>query len=361
MEASCSSRAQVVAELEWALSTKAELALFDCFEPEDRPVVDRPMAGCIERTRSETAITDVGRHTPRRRRLVKPTPMSDYVCSEVSVSVPPQEPDEEERELESEAEDCCESEPLPQVPLLLHSMTLLRRVESVLQQAQKAALSAEALHQCLVAVCNKEKAFPAVLAHGASSDDALHEVGKDDGACNWTLINADGFGMHGAGRGGIREMTSCLDDDKVLFGVLRLSFNVNSQHSRKASPGFSTFGTTDACSRSKSVCHVFIHWVGPAVSAVRRGLLNAKCVKAVAMAKKHCTLTVQRRASSVEEVRLEDIVDDLRYLKALGAADCSGFEGGVSAEDCFRFLHDEEKVVSHLHSGKIAAPMAVHV
>mmetsp|Transcript_108568 Transcript_108568/g.215561 ORF Transcript_108568/g.215561 Transcript_108568/m.215561 type:complete len:85 (+) Transcript_108568:1107-1361(+) len=73
----------------------------------------------------------------------------------------------------------------------------------------------------------------------------------------------------------------------------------------------------------------FIHWVGPDVSAVRRGLFNAKCLKVIAMAKKHYTLALQRRASSIKEIRIEDIVNDLRYLKALGAADCSGFEIGI--------------------------------
>jgi len=199
------------------------------------------------------------------------------------------------------------------------------------------------------------------VACGASSDDILREVGKEGGACNWTLIDADGLGVHGAGRGGIEEMTSQLADDKVLFGVLRLSFDVKSQHLRKAAKGFSTFGASNACSRSKSICHVFVHWVGPAVSAVRRGLFNAKCRKAMAMVEKHCTLAVQRRASSIKDVGIEDIVKDLRGLKALGAADCSGFERGISVKEYFRFLQEEEReVVSYPHGGEITVRKTVH-
>jgi len=199
------------------------------------------------------------------------------------------------------------------------------------------------------------------LASGASSDDALCEVGKEGGAYNWTLIDADCLGLHGAGHGGIEEMTSRFADDKVLFGVLRLSFKINSQHLRKPAQGFSTFRASNACSRPIVVCHVFVHWVGPAVSAVRRGLFNATCTKAVAMAEKHCTLAVQRRASSTKDVGIEDIVKDLRNLKALGAADCSGLEGVISTTEYFRFLQEEEReVMSCAHSGEIAVRTAVH-
>jgi len=79
------------------------------------------------------------------------------------------------------------------------------------------------------------------------------------------------------------------------------------------------------------------------------------------MAERHCTLAVQRRASSIKDVRIEDIVKDLRNLKALGAADCSGFEGAISAKEYFRFLQEEEReVMSCSHSGKIAVRTAVH-
>jgi len=362
MEASCSSRVQAEAEMEWAFSTRSELAVDDYFGFDGRPV-NRPVVGGIDRRKNENATTDACRDTLQRHRLVNPTHMPDYVCSELALTptsdnvcheccVLPQKPDEKDRTLKLKAAEDCSEKSNEDSQVLLHSTAVVRQVESVLRQAQKASMTAEGvhqqlqgLHQRLVAVCNREKIVPAILSCGASSDDALHEVGKEGGACNWMLIDADGFGLHGAGRGGIEEMSSRFFDDKVLFGVLRLSFKVNGQHLRKPAQGFSTFRASNACSRPKAVCHVFVHWVGPAVSAVRRGLFNAKCTKAVAMAERHCTLAVQRRASSTKDVGIEDIVKDLRNLKALGAADCSGFEGGISAKEYFRFLQEEEKEV----------------
>jgi len=308
MEASCSSRVQVYAELNLALSielTFAEGFFFNFIDP----VVDKSAADCSERRRTENDTTDVGHHTVGRRQLVKPTPMSDYVCSEVNPAsasdnvcqefcMCPQKLDEEDRKPKSKAPTCRDnfSETL-QDPL--DSVKLLWRVDGVLQQAQKSAMSAEEILQRLVAVCSQNKAVPVQLASGTSTDDALREVGKEGGTCNWTLIDADGLGLHGAGHGDISEMTTFLTDNKVLFGVLRLSINFNSKHLKKAATThvFSTFGSNNTCSRSKTVCHVFIHWVGPDVSAVRRGLFNAKCLKVIAMAKKHCTLALQRRAS----------------------------------------------------------------
>mmetsp|Transcript_34480 Transcript_34480/g.68056 ORF Transcript_34480/g.68056 Transcript_34480/m.68056 type:complete len:311 (+) Transcript_34480:74-1006(+) len=307
MEASCSSRIHVEAELELAFSERPVSALSD-----DALPVDRPVAGYREKRKIENATTDAGRNIPGRRQLVKPTPMTDYVCPQAK---PASMPDFGR----------------PEARHLLNNMTLLQRVEGVLQQAHDTSMTAEVLHQRLVAVVNQEKAIPTVVPFGASSDDALREVGKDGGACNWTLIDADGFKLHGAGRGGIEEMTSHLAHDKVLFGVLRLSFSVSNQHLKKVAQGFSVFGASDGSNRSKYVAHVFLHWVGPAVSAVRRGLFNAKCPKAVAMAEKHCSLAVQRRANCIKDVSIDNIVNDLKQTKALGAADCSGLKGGISA------------------------------
>jgi len=274
---------------------------------------------------------------------VKPAPMPDHASLEV-------EPEHTPDSVSFKAGACSNNankhfldnrvDHQQQVPA--YNMTLLRRVQGVLHQAQKTSMTAEALHQRLVAVCSQDKSVPEVLALGASSDDALCEVGKESGVCNWMLIDADGFGLHGAGHGGIEEMTSHLADDKVMFGVLRLSFSVSSQQLKKAAQGFSAFLASDGSNRSKYIAYVFLHWVGPAVSAVRRGLFNAKRQKAVAMAKKHCSLAVQWRANSIEDVSIDAIVSDLRNIKALGAADCSGLQGGISVTEYFRFLHEEE-------------------
>ena len=78
------------------------------------------------------------------------------------------------------------------------------------------------------------------------------QVGPPPGPFNWMLVRHDPAHpeLHNAGGGGVEEFCQYLDDDKVLYGLLRMGF------------GRGTFRRTKL---------IFIHWSGPAVSAVKRG------------------------------------------------------------------------------------------
>jgi hypothetical protein len=81
-------------------------------------------------------------------------------------------------------------------------------------------------------------------------------VGPPPGPFNWMLVEADfkNKKLHNAGGGGVVEIQDWLDEDKVLFGLLRMGF------------GRGKFRRTK---------FVFVHWSGPGVSAVKRGQFNA--------------------------------------------------------------------------------------
>merc|ERR1712008_144531 len=165
MEASCSSRIHVEAELELAFSRlyrRTAPALSD-----DPSLMDSPVAGCFQKRKSENATTDASHNIPRRRQLVNPTPMPDYMCPQVKpapmpdvvclevslddlfrtfgTALAPGRPRQGHGRGTIEAGACCKNHCEPflednsvchlqqQVPRLLGNMTLLRRVEDVLQ------------------------------------------------------------------------------------------------------------------------------------------------------------------------------------------------------------------------------------
>jgi len=125
-----------------------------------------------------------------------------------------------------------------------------------------------------------------------SATEALLAVGSENGCCNWLLLEPKALNLHGAGVGGLEEMQTHLAEDKVLFGILRLSFG-------------GAFGLTK---------HVFVHWIGPRVGIVQRGLLNAKLASASALVNIHCSITFRREAHCLRDLDLENIISELRRL-----------------------------------------------
>lgn len=146
----------------------------------------------------------------------------------------------------------------------------------------------------------------AKLERRLTPTEALRAVGADRGAYNWALLEASTLALHGAGYGGISELKAELSEDSVLFGLLRLSFGRATNKGDQAGPGITK--------------HVLIHWVGPSVSAVRRGIWNARLHEAVALIGEWCAVTLRWEAHNTEQIDLEDIIAELRRLTVVDTA-----------------------------------------
>jgi hypothetical protein len=155
-----------------------------------------------------------------------------------------------------------------------------------------------------------------------TASEALRAVGAERGKCNWVLLEPRSFQLHSCGLGGLEDLKSNLAEDRVLFGALRLTFG--SQR-----PGI--------------VKHIFVHWVGPRVSAVQRGLLNARLADAAAFVGKSCALVFRRQAHCLGDLRLEDIIAELRRLTVVdGIAATDGIAAGrISAAEYLAALKEE--------------------
>jgi len=184
-------------------------------------------------------------------------------------------------------------------------------------------------------------------------DAALDAIGAEQGSLNWALLDPVELDLYAAGTDGIDEMTKHLSEDRVLFGVLRLSFAVGSEQrprsllEKRLERHHSTpyFAEADGPSRSmgapRITRHIFVHWVGPAVSVVRRGQWNARCPQAMSRVAAHCAVTQRRTAHGLSDLRLDDIVEDLHRLTALGAADDTLGLSRISVDGYFAGLRQE--------------------
>lgn len=123
----------------------------------------------------------------------------------------------------------------------------------------------------------------------------LEEVANPTGTCNWVLLVPDKLELLGAGCGGIAEMKQWLPPNKVLFGALRFTF----PRQFDAPP---------------IVKHAFLHWIGPEVSAVRRGQWNSKLADALSLLRKSCDFAFRTTAYSLEDLELQHLISELRRL-----------------------------------------------
>jgi len=148
--------------------------------------------------------------------------------------------------------------------------------------------------------------------------------------------------LHSAGCGGLEEMKESLDGRKVLFGVLRLSFGEE---------------RTGAISIGISKC-VLVHWVGPQVGAVKRGIWNAKLQCVAVHVASSCAVSFKREAHSLRDLLIEDIVMQLRRLTVLdGVRGSSGIAGSrITVEAYFAGLKIEaQRTIAVKQSTVVAA------
>jgi len=100
--------------------------------------------------------------------------------------------------------------------------------------------------------------------------------------------------VHRAGHRGLPELQESLDDDKVLFGLLRLSFPRGDG--------------------APVVKYAFIHWVGPTTPTVRRARWNTKVDQAATKFREGASLTLRMTAHEHEDLDVEKILTDLHRL-----------------------------------------------
>lgn len=157
---------------------------------------------------------------------------------------------------------------------------------------------------------------------------AFKIVGAPKGPFNWLLLESPSLDLHNAGYGGLPEMKNWLDDKKVLFGLIRFSF------------GMTACGAKGEKMPS-TVKHIFVHWIGPGVPAVRRGQLNAKAQLAETTAKGACAVTFRKSAHSPEDLELMDMISELRRLAVVDGSNSDSSAEQISVEEYMASLEAE--------------------
>jgi hypothetical protein len=135
--------------------------------------------------------------------------------------------------------------------------------------------------------------------------DALRAVGEDRGSCNWLLLDPSNRQLFGYGHKGLEEMKDCLQDNKVLFGVVRLSFGHAGQESPRK-------GRKQASLVAPLTKYIFVHWVGSQVSIVQRGKLNAQLQWALGHVNSCCAIAFRREAFHAGDLDLKDLIEELQ-------------------------------------------------
>jgi len=160
------------------------------------------------------------------------------------------------------------------------------------------------------------KVEPPTVAYAPSREEALCGVGEDGCSYNWALLEPTHLKLHAAGFGGLEEMKLALAPDLVLFGILRLSFGC-SDRSVAIQTGVHVRLTK----------HAFIHWVGPAVGAVRRGKWNARLNEACKFIAPFSRISFKREGHGLNDFGIKDLLQELRRLTVV---DGSAAKDGVA-------------------------------
>jgi len=137
-----------------------------------------------------------------------------------------------------------------------------------------------------------------------SAEPALSSVGKEMSSCNWVLLEPAKLELHKAGCGGLDELKENLPADQVMFGVLCFSFP------RKWSPGAPPI-----------VKCMFIHWIGPQVSVVRRGQWNSKLEQAASKVRQSCDFAFRKTAYSLDDLDLARLIHELGRVTCVTSSD----------------------------------------
>jgi hypothetical protein len=204
---------------------------------------------------------------------------------------------------------------------------------------QMASEAAEAARQAAAAEQTDDRAVTA--------DEALRAVAADRGEFNWVLLEPATFALHGVGCGGLEEILENCAEDMVLFGALRLSFG-----STRSSPVSRELMQAVAPRVTK---YVFVHWVGPKISLVKRGKWNAKLKDAVSYVSARCAVTLRREAHRHEDLCLEELVAELRRLTVIDASLRGLGAAGISAQAYLQALQEERREREEAARWKAAA------
>jgi len=129
---------------------------------------------------------------------------------------------------------------------------------------------------------------------GVSKEDGLEALGTMSGKFNWMILEPKNLEVHDVGFGGIEELKESLDADNILFGLMRFTFP------REKAPPI--------------VKYLFIHWIGPEVSAVKRAQLNAKQKAAADEFRSVCSITFSKTAYTPDDLKLEELISDLKQI-----------------------------------------------
>eukprot|EP00439_Symbiodinium_sp_Y106_P052552 s1449_g7.t1 len=178
-----------------------------------------------------------------------------------------------------------------------------------------------------------------------SVDRILAAVGDTTGPYNWALLEPERLELHNAGYGGLVEMKEWLAEDLVLFGMIRFTFGRDTVAS-----------TMEGMTATPAVVkYIFIHWVGPKVSAVRRGKWNAQQKKADAHVRSVCSITFRREAHSLEELELADLISELLRLAVVDGAVSDSGKSQISVEDYMASLalEQQKQMEAEMEEGRI--------
>jgi hypothetical protein len=136
----------------------------------------------------------------------------------------------------------------------------------------------------------------------------------EGGSWNWVLVGPDAveLALLGGGSGSVDEMRACgqQHDDLVMFGLLRLGFGVG---------------------RLKRTKYAFVHLIGPKVSAVKRGRINAVRPAMEAALKKFANCSVAFSDLAAEDLSLEGVIERVRQVSVVDDDLLAGDEGAHSS------------------------------
>lgn len=135
-----------------------------------------------------------------------------------------------------------------------------------------------------------------------SAEQAVNAVGNELSPYNWVLLEPTGLNLHRAGCGGLDELKECLLSDKVMFGLLQFSF----PRSDGAPP---------------IVKNLFIHWIGPKVSVVRRGQWNSKLEEAALKIRESCDFAFRKTAYVLDDLDLPQLIEELGRVTCVTSSD----------------------------------------
>eukprot|EP00929_Paragymnodinium_shiwhaense_P029970 TRINITY_DN17068_c1_g1_i1.p1 TRINITY_DN17068_c1_g1~~TRINITY_DN17068_c1_g1_i1.p1 ORF type:complete len:869 (-),score=184.75 TRINITY_DN17068_c1_g1_i1:69-2675(-) len=161
--------------------------------------------------------------------------------------------------------------------------------------------------------------------------DALRAVGEPLGPWNWLLIGPDPVNLPvvAGGDGSYDELRDCIaeNDDKVLFGMLRMGFGEG---------------------RLRRTKYVFIHSNGPSMGAVKRGRFSAARPDMERAFSAFATCSTPIEIMGVEEFLLEDIIERVKKAAIVDEEVLEGDSNNKSAYTVEAFreaLREERKIL----------------